>query len=323
MQMDVMLGYLISMNERHGGTISYNCTVVPLMNRSQPYINTRGSRPTYTPLYLQFPFLLSRTLIPIITIPRVPIRPHPIPITHPILLSPMQQITHKVQSPVTRHPPGAHTRTLRLARNLLPNLPLLIETLRLDQIPSLRCLKLTQCFRSGFLGVPLVRRFDIGPFRMGFVFGHGFEVADEVGIDFGGFIPPAQPEVGLFQEFDLQAGGTGVHGIEGAVVAVVAFGHEAEDVFVHALRFARVAHVGVELGEQVGHLEGFGVEGAPDAAEVVADVFAEADGFGAALLGGVEVAGLDEAAPDFDDGVGFPVLLDFATLPEKFEDPLG
>ena len=168
-----------------------------------------------------------------------------------------------------------------------------------------------------------MRRFDGGPFGMGLVFGHGFKVADEIDVDLRRFIPPAQPEVGLFQQFDLQAGGAGVHGIEGAVVAVVAFGHEAEDVFVHPLRFARVAHVGVELGEQVGHLEGFGVEGAPDAAEVVADVFAEADGFGAALFGGVEVAGLDEAAADFDDGVGFPVLLDFATFPEKFEDPLG
>ena len=68
------------------------------------------------------------------------------------------------------------------------------------------------------------------------------------------------------------------------------------------------------------------MERTPCAAHVVADVFAELDGFGAALFGGggggVQVAGLHEASPDSDDGVGFPGLLHFARFPEEGEDPL-
>lgn len=221
-------------------------------------------------LFLQLRLFLSRTLIPAVTIPYVSILLHAI--AHPILMTPMQQIVHEVQTPITRHPLRAHSRPLRLSRRLL-NLTFLIEIFRLHQIPRLRRLELAQCLRGGFLGIPLVCRFDVCPFRLGFVFGHGFEVVDEVGVDFRGFIPPAETEVGLFEQFHLVACGAGVHGIEGSVVAVIAFGYEAEDVFVHALGFAGVAHVGVELGKQVGHLEGLGIKRAPDATEVVADVF--------------------------------------------------
>ena len=44
------------------------------------------------------------------------------------------------------------------------------------------------------------------------------------------------------------------------------------------------------------------------AAQVVADVFAKADGARAAVF--VEVAGFNEAATDVDDGRCFPFLLD-------------
>ncbi len=83
-----------------------------------------------------------------------------------------------------------------------------------------------------------------------------------------------------------------------------------------------VTHVGVQLVEQLRHFERFRVQGTPCTAHVVADVFAETDGCGAALFRGVQVAGLDEAAADGDDGGWLPVFLHFARFPEKFEDPL-
>jgi len=53
----------------------------------------------------------------------------------------------------------------------------------------------------------------------------------------------------------------------------------AEDVFVNKHCFAVVLYGGVEGGEEDVHLEGRGVEGSPDAAEVVAHILAEVDGF--------------------------------------------
>ena len=76
---------------------------------------------------------------------------------------------------------------------------------------------------------------------------------------------------------------------------------------------------GVALRQQVGHIEGLGVEGAPGAAEVIADVFAEVDGGGAFLA---EELGLHEAFADGDDGGAGPGFLDFARGPEGGEEGL-
>ncbi len=81
-----------------------------------------------------------------------------------------------------------------------------------------------------------------------------------------------------------------------------------------------MAHARVQLRQQFRHLERFGIEGAPDATEIVANIFAEADGVGAVVL--VCVRGLDVAATDGDDGGGGPVLLDLAGGPEELEEPL-
>ena len=110
------------------------------------------------------------------------------------------------------------------------------------------------------------------------------------------------------------------HRVDGPVVAVVAFKDESERVLVHAHRLAVMAHARVQLRQQLGHLEGFGIEGTPDAAEIVADVFAKSNGAGTVVFVGVRR--LDVAATDGDDGVGGPGLLDFAGGPEEFEEPL-
>ena len=70
-------------------------------------------------------------------------------------------------------------------------------------------------------------------------------------------------------------------------------------------------------------MEGFGVQGAPCAAHVVADIFAETDGFGATFFGCVEEAGLHEEAPNGDYGARFPGFLHFARFPEEGEDVLS
>ena len=110
------------------------------------------------------------------------------------------------------------------------------------------------------------------------------------------------------------------HRVDRPIVAVVAFNHQSKRVLVHAHRLAVVAHARVQSRKELGHLEGFGVEGAPDAAEVVANVLAESDGVGTVVF--VGVGGLDVAVADGDDGVGGPGLLDFAGGPEEVEEPL-
>ena len=68
------------------------------------------------------------------------------------------------------------------------------------------------------------------------------------------------------------------------------------------LRFAVVTHICIQLGKQVGHFQSLRVQRTPCTAHVVADVFAETDGLGAAVVGGIKVAGLNEAAADGNDG---------------------
>jgi hypothetical protein len=80
-----------------------------------------------------------------------------------------------------------------------------------------------------------------------------------------------------------------------------------------------VASSRVDLGEEIRHLEGLRVERAPETAEVVADVFAEIDGFGAVAA---EESGLHEALANCDDDIGRPVLLVISRGPEGFQEPL-
>ena len=83
--------------------------------------------------------------------------------------------------------------------------------------------------------------------------------------------------------------------------------------------FSVVTSRSVDLRENLRHLEGLGVEGAPDAAEIVADGFAEAYGLGAVTA---QEAGLDKAFTDSDDDVWRPVLLDLPRRPEGIQEPL-
>ncbi len=75
----------------------------------------------------------------------------------------------------------------------------------------------------------------------------------------------------------------------------------------------------VDLGEEIRHLKGLGVECAPDAAKVVADGFAETNGFGAVAA---KETGLYKAFADFDDDIRRPRLLEFSRGPERTQDPL-
>ena len=82
-----------------------------------------------------------------------------------------------------------------------------------------------------------------------------------------------------------------------------------------------MAHARVQLGQQLRHLERLGVEGAPYAAEIVADVFAKSDGAGTVIF--IGVCCLYIAATDRNDGARGPCLLNLAGGPEEVEEPLS
>ena len=168
--------------------------------------------------------------------------------------------------------------------------------------------------------IPGLDAADPLPFRSVSVRFHVKDGVDEIAVGGFGFVPAFQAQVALLQPFDVRLDSFRFHRVDGPVVAVVAFNDESKRVLVHAHRLAVMAHARVQLREQLGHVERFGIEGAPDAAEVVADVFAESNGVGAVVFVGIRC--LDVAATDGDDGVGGPGLLDFAGGPEELEEPL-
>ena len=192
---------------------------------------------------------------------------------------------------------------------------------RIFEFPRLRHDKLAHGVGGVFLEIPRLDPAHVLEFGKVAVLFHGEDGGDEVAVRGVGFVPALEAEVGLLEPVEVLFHFFGIHGVDGAVVAVVAFDDEAEDVLVHAHRFAVVARAGVESGEELGHLETLGVEGPPDAAEVVAYIFAELDGAGAVVF--VRVGGLDVEATDGDDGGGGPFLLNFAGGPEEFEEPLS
>ena len=77
---------------------------------------------------------------------------------------------------------------------------------------------------------------------------------------------------------------------------------------------------GVEFREQSAHFECCSIERAPDAADVVDDVFEEAD---SGVLLAMSEANFDEAAADPDDCARRPGGLFVAGVPEESEEPLG
>ena len=230
----------------------------------------------------------------------------------------IRKVAETVQSPKTSRPLHAHTsprRSVRPTRIVVPGGGGVLE------FPLVRHDECTHAIRRLFLlMIPGLDAADALPFRSMSVLIHGQDGVDEIPVGGFGFVPAFQAQVALLQPFDVHLDPGRFHRVDGPIVAVVAFDDESERVLVHAHRLAVVAHARVQLREQLGHLEGFGIEGAPDAAEVVADVFAESDGVGAVVFVGVRR--LDVAATDGDDGVGRPGLLDFAGGPEEFEEPL-
>ena len=151
---------------------------------------------------------------------------------------------------------------------------------------------------------------DALPFRSMSVLLHGQDGVDEIPVSSFGFVPAFQAQVALLQPFDVHLDPGGFHRVDSPIVAIVAFNDQSERVLVHAHRLAVMAHARIQLRQQLRHLKGFGIEGAPDAAEIVADIFAKSDGVGAVIFVGVRC--LYVAATDGDDGVGGPGFLDFA-----------
>ena len=214
---------------------------------------------------------------------------------------------------MARRPPHAHTHPRRSISAI--RIPRVLE------FPLSRHDKFTDAIgRLFFLMIPGLDAADALPFGSVPVLVHSKDGVDEVFVRGFGFIPASQAQVALLEPFDVHLDAGRFHRVDGAVVAVVAFDDQSERVLVHAHRLAVVAHARVQLRQQLRHLEGFGVEGAPDAAEIVADVFAESNGVGAVVFVGIRC--LDVAATDGNDRVGGPVFLDFAGGPEKFEEPL-
>lgn len=150
---------------------------------------------------------------------------------------------------------------------------------------------------------------------------HAEDCADEVFVGSGRLVPALQAQVALLQPFHMHLDPLRVHGVDSLVVAIVALYDQSQNVFVHTHRLAVMAHARVQLRQQLRHLERLWVEGAPYAAEVVADVFAESDSVGTVIFVGIRC--LHVAATDRDDGGRGPFLLDFAGGPEELEEPLS
>ena len=267
--------------------------------------------------------LLRRTLIPIIVPiendrllrPRFPIT---VPVTFTISVGLvvffMRKAAERVQSPMTRRPLHTHTHPRRsLSPVRVPR--------RVLEFPLARQNELTHVIRRRFfLGIPGFDAADALPFRLVPVLLHVKDGVDEVPVRDFGFVPAFQAQVALLQPFDVHLDSGRFHRVDGPVIAVVAFNDQSERVLMHAHRLAVMAHARVQLRQQLRHLEGFGIEGAPDAAEIVADVFAKSNGVRTVVFVGIRC--LDVAATNGNDGVGGPGLLDFAGGPEKFEEPL-
>ena len=217
-----------------------------------------------------------------------------------------------VQSPEARRPLHPHTPSFGRGRSVVGGV-LEFPLVRHDERPN-------AIGRLFSLVIPRLDAADALPLRSVPVLIHGQDGGDEISVRGFGFVPTFEAQVALLQPFDVHLDPGRFHRVDGPVVAVVAFDDESERVLVHAHRLAVVAHARVQLRQELGHLECFGIEGAPDAAEIVADVFAKSDGVGTVVFVGVRC--LDVAAADGDDCVGGPGLLDFAGGPEKFEEPL-
>lgn len=166
----------------------------------------------------------------------------------------------------------------------------------------------------GLFLVPVVGAGHTLPLRLVPVFFHVEDRVEEIPVEGGGLVPALQAQIALFQPFHVHLHPLGIHRVDGPIVAVVAFHHEPKNILVHAHCLAVMAHAGVQLRKQLGHLERLGVEGAPDAAEIVANVFAQSDGARAMIF--VGVCCLHVSATDGDDRGGRPFLLDFAGRPE-------
>lgn len=103
----------------------------------------------------------------------------------------------------------------------------------------------------------------------------------------------------------------------GNIVIIIA--DVLEDLFVHVHCFGVRAHGGIHLRAERFHFECGWVQWAPDTAEVVADVFEEAD---RREMGAVAEFDFDEASADPDGVGGRPGALLITGFPELSEDPL-
>lgn len=103
----------------------------------------------------------------------------------------------------------------------------------------------------------------------------------------------------------------------GDIVIIVA--DVLEDLFVHVHCFGVRTHGGIHLGAERFHFECGWVQWAPDTAEIVADVFQEAD---RREMRAVAEFDFDEASADPDGVGGRPGALLITRFPELSEDPL-
>lgn len=124
-------------------------------------------------------------------------------------------------------------------------------------------------------------------------------------------LPPPKALVRALQQLHVLYSDLGGLG-ERQLVALVADG-VAEDAFVHEHGFLAAASGGVEGGEEDVHLESRAVQCAPDATQIVADVFAELDG---EVLVTMAEARLDETSADVDDCGWRPGWVCIACVPE-------
>ena len=201
----------------------------------------------------------------------------------------------KIQAPRTRNP----LKPQPLVLAMVDHLTLVRDARRIHKLPIKRLRELAHRIWL-ILRIPLIRAMDAFEEGIGLIFWHVQELVYEFLVGAGVLVPASETLVCRFQQREVVFRHLWRHGVEGPVVPIVAFDDQTEDLFVQAHCFAVVPGRGVDLGQQVRHLECLGVERAPEAAEVVADVFAQVDGFGAVAA---KEAGLHKALADGNDDV--------------------
>lgn len=124
-----------------------------------------------------------------------------------------------------------------------------------------------------FLDVPLLDGLHALEIWVALELLHIEQSGHDVLVDVRALIPAAQALVAAFQLVEVLSCYFGRHGVDRLIVVVVALDHETEDLFVDGHRLAVVSCTRVAGGEQVRHVQSFGVQRSPGTAKVVADIF--------------------------------------------------